>query len=268
MAEEDAERSGRRGALTSRPRFLSLSAHAHPHRRARLRPRRAHRRFCTCSNGARSARVLRFGRLPSAVDPAHGRADGKGGIPVDVATSLPSLTPYRLIFVMDPMGGFASDSPALTQFWKAGGTLALVGECASFAGQANADINTFLNSLGSPLSIVTASDYPDSTCTMYTAMVSASSPWTAGVTGLKFAWTSKISGGLGAIASYGNDTLVAGDPTSRLLIAADSNIFFDTCDFTTDGNLRFFDNLWALSAPPASGTGGGTSSSTSSTSGG
>jgi len=169
---------------------------------------------------------------------------------------------------MDPMGGFASDSPALTQFWKAGGTLALVGECASFAGQANADINTFLNSLGSPLSIVTASDYPDSTCTMYTAMVSASSPWTAGVTGLKFAWTSKISGGLGAIASYGNDTLVAGDPTSRLLIAADSNIFFDTCDFTTDGNLRFFDNLWALSAPPASGTGGGTSSSTSSTSGG
>jgi MYXO-CTERM domain-containing protein len=82
--------------------------------------------------------------------------------------------------------------------------------------------------------------------------MSAGAPFTSGVSGLKFAWTSTISGASGlAIATYNGDVIVAGDSKSRLVVVADENIFLDECSFSTDTNLQFFRNLWLASAPAA-----------------
>ena len=184
-----------------------------------------------------------------------------GATQVDTVTALPALDPYRLVFVMDPAAGITADEPALQAFHQGGGTLVLVGECAQWNGMANATIDDLLAQIGSSLSIVTASDYPDSSCSMYVATGSQSSLMANVTAGLRFAWTSRVTAtDAQTIASYDGEAIVAGDLEQRIVVAGDANIFLDTCSFAADGNLGFFTNLWKFSAPGGGGSGTGTGS--------
>ena len=169
-------------------------------------------------------------------------------------TVLPALDDYRIVFVVDPMAGITADQPALQAFHDAGGTLVLVGECAQWTGKANSTINELLTKLGSPLQIVTDSKEPDASCTQFVAQPSAS-PMMAGVDGLKFAWSSTVTAPSSQVlATYNGDVIAAGDPSARVFVVGDANVFLDECSFTPTGNDAFIANLWSASAPSVSGS--------------
>ena len=179
------------------------------------------------------------------------------GAQVDHLTVLPTLDDYRIVFVIDPMAGIAADETTLQAFHDAGGTLVLVGECAQWTGKANSTINELLTKLGSPLQIVTDAKEPDASCTEFVAQPSAS-PVMAGVDGLKFAWTSTVTApSAQVLATYNGDVIAAGDPSARVFVVGDANVFLDECSFTPTGNDAFIANLWAASAPSTSGSNSG-----------
>ncbi|MFT5683038.1 MAG: hypothetical protein ACI8RZ_003965, partial [Myxococcota bacterium] len=180
---------------------------------------------------------------------------------VDELTSWPAdISDYRMLVLAVNAESFSeAEVSDLSDYLAEGGLLVLVGEVAnSYFSDSLSVLNDLLADLGLSSSFSSSAIY-DSDCGWSATVTKSSHSLTSGFSSLSYAYSGEVnvgSSGVKLLEGYSGQALVAYE--DRVVLAADANIFDDSCTLIS-GNTAFFTNLYSgvCTAPDADEDGDG-----------
>lgn len=193
--------------------------------------------------------VLWYTGHSSPISTSHSTFDsamtGVGSTGVDGSSSWPSsLSGYKVIVLAVSSSSFSSAEVTDVQtFLSNGGILVLMGESTGYNSSHVSVFNTLLSSLGMTNTFSSSGNY-DSGCGNTATVTKKGHSLTDGLTSLDYAYSGEVivgSGGVELLQGYSGHTLIAYE--DQVVMAADSNLFDDSCTLTS-GNSTFFENLY------------------------
>ncbi len=167
-----------------------------------------------------------------AFDDGYTKFGEAAGKEVDTLSVLPSdLSPYCCIILPLNSDDFSNDTiSALTNFVIGGGKIVALANNDTYFLDAIENMNSLAEALDADLSLVPASIDP----TFHTTTNIDPSPFTAGVSSIRYAWTSEVEVSAGPhahslVRTQGGTTFIGADKIGSgwFILSGDSNVFSD-----------------------------------------